>query len=156
MKKAPLLERFWSKVDCSGGPDACWPWLAGKFPQGYGSFSVDNTDVGAHVFAYKTGNVPVPEGMEVCHTCDSRTCCNPGHLFVGTAADNAADKVAKGRHPQGTMKSNAKLTEAEVTLIKREYAEGTDSSRVLAARFGVSHTVIKRIVSGQAWPHVSY
>lgn len=35
-KGVPLAERFWPKVDKSGGPDACWPWLGGINGDGYG------------------------------------------------------------------------------------------------------------------------
>jgi hypothetical protein len=35
-RKKPLAERYWSKVDKSGGPDACWPWTAGRSAGGYG------------------------------------------------------------------------------------------------------------------------
>jgi len=31
-----LPDRFWSKVDQSAGPNACWPWTAYRNPGGYG------------------------------------------------------------------------------------------------------------------------
>jgi hypothetical protein len=45
--------RFWSKVDRSGGPDACWPWTAGMFSTGYGAFKVDGRTLKASRMAYE-------------------------------------------------------------------------------------------------------
>lgn len=39
--------------------------------------------------------------MHVLHSCDNPPCCNPAHLFLGTNADNTADRHAKGRDARG-------------------------------------------------------
>jgi hypothetical protein len=39
--------------------------------------------------------------MDVLHHCDNPPCCEPVCLFLGTHADNNADKAAKGRARNG-------------------------------------------------------
>lgn len=97
----PPLERYEEKVDRSGGPDACHPWMAGRLPTGYGRFSYGGKDVYAHRWAYENYVGPIPEGLQVLHHCDNPPCVNPAHLWLGTHADNHADKVAKGRQARG-------------------------------------------------------
>ena len=71
--------RFWPKVDKSGGPDACWPWMGGKTQRGYGYFTADGHRTYAHIFSFELENgYSVPE---VRHTCDNPPCCNPAHLI---------------------------------------------------------------------------
>jgi hypothetical protein len=90
-------ERFWSKVDRSGGPDACWPWRRAINESGYGVFWPLGL---AHRFAWEQEHGPIPEGAHVdhvCHngtdcpggpTCPHRRCCNVRHLEPTTPADN--------------------------------------------------------------------
>ena len=98
----PVAERFWEKVDQSGGLFACWPWTANRNSRGYGDrFRVGDKQYRAHRFAYELTHGPIPDGLLVCHSCDNPPCCNPAHLWLGTAADNHADRNRKGRQASG-------------------------------------------------------
>jgi hypothetical protein len=89
----PALERFQSMVSVGPG---CWEWVAAKDRDGYGQFK-GNGHVRAHRFSYDEFVGPIPEGLQVLHRCDNPSCVNPEHLWVGTNADNMADKCEKGR-----------------------------------------------------------
>lgn len=94
--------------------------------------------------------------MFVCHHCDNPPCCNPSHLFLGTAADNAADMVAKARqHPlPGTANGYAKLDDEAVRAIRQIYAAGKTSQDEIATRFDIAQSTVSAIIRRERWPHV--
>lgn len=147
--------RFWSKVSVSPSA-ACWEWLAGRTASGYGVFT---PALGkwqrAHRYIWEREHGPIAPGLCVCHACDNRACVNPAHLFLGTHADNAADRVAKGRGgaPTGEINGQAKLTLETAVAIRGLYAERRLSQRAIAARFGVTQTTVSRVVRGASWAH---
>jgi hypothetical protein len=69
----------------------CLLWRQGE-RRVYGAISIS-----AHRLAWEMAHGPIPEGMQVLHRCDEPRCCNPDHLFLGTASENMADMRAKGR-----------------------------------------------------------
>lgn len=83
----------------------CWLWLGCSNPNGYGSFGHERVDGvrrkrSAHRYSFEYTNGPIPDGMFVCHRCDTKACVNPDHLFLGTPKDNMQDMIRKGRQVQ--------------------------------------------------------
>lgn len=72
-----------------------WP---GATQKGYGAVNRDGM-VRVHRLVYEKVIGVVPDGHDVCHTCDVRSCFEPTHLFAGTRKENMQDCVRKGRHP---------------------------------------------------------
>lgn len=81
-------ERFWSKVDTSGGPDACWPWMGCTNADGYGRFMLAGRVEQSHRVAYVIMREPIDPGLQVDHLCRNRCCANPKHMEIVTAAEN--------------------------------------------------------------------
>ena len=112
IKLSPADEvRFWSKVDKSGGEDACWLWTAGADKYGYGSIRLGKLVVRSYRVAYTLTHGEIPHdgsyhGGCVCHKCDNPPCCNPAHLFLGTHRANIADRTKKGREAKGDNHSS--------------------------------------------------
>jgi hypothetical protein len=150
-----IATRFWSKVEKSD-PDSCWRWRAGVGSRGYGIFHIGREgSEAAHRVAYALSTGPVPTGAFVCHSCDNPLCCNPGHLWLGSPKDNAADMAAKGRaaSPAGELNPAHKLTRKQVVEIRKRHWSG-ESQRSIARAFGVHQTNISQICRLMTWPRL--
>lgn len=77
----------------------CWIFTGAWDGGGYGMVSTTHgqAPAKAHRVIYEAEVGPIPEGMHVCHRCDTPPCVNPAHLFAGTVSDNLRDASAKGR-----------------------------------------------------------
>lgn len=153
----PTAQRFWSKVNKT---DSCWFWTARTNENGYGLFSVtvDGETVSwyAHRFAWHLTNGAIPEGLWVLHNCpggDNPSCVNPAHCYLGTLHDNVADAVAKGQLPCGESKVLARLTDADVITIRRDYDAGR-RIREMARHYGVSPSTISEVARRLRWRHL--
>lgn len=171
-----LPERFWAKVRKS---DGCWIWTAALNPKGYGKFGVNKRTMAAHRLAYADRNGPIPDDLFVLHRCDTPSCVNPDHLFLGTQSDNLQDCKRKGRswfytHPERAAKGddngsrkhpeklkrgndhpNSKLTLEAVRDIRAQAVgrqRGTYAR--LAEKYNVTLPLIGAVVNRRIWKHV--
>lgn len=135
----------------------CLLWTGGTFNGRYGRIAIDGTggkEMLAHRASYQTFVGPIPEGMFVCHKCDNPICINPRHLFLGTAADNNADMVAKGRSARGEKHGRAKLTSIDVVKIRNIHQLSKFSYKRIASMYSVTPMVIFNIIKGRNWTHI--
>lgn len=122
----------------------CWEWRRQLDKLGYARISFTGAASRlAHRISFAEFVGPIPEGLDVCHRCDNRKCCNPAHLFLATHQENMADRDAKGRGkmPQPTTK----LTPEQVRIIRNS----SISSMVLGRKFRVDRHTISRARSGR-------
>ncbi len=151
--------RFWSKVDRSGGPDACWPWTGYRGGPGYGQLMWRRVKMQAHRLAWMLANRAHLHGLCACHRCDNPPCCNPAHLFLGTPADNMRDMTEKGRRStvpsKGERHGMAKLTAAKVLAIREKRKNGF-STKQLAEMYGIRTGHVRGIVRGTHWKHLPF
>lgn len=82
----------------------CWLWLGSINNGGYGSVYFNKKWARAHRVSFLVFKGKIPEKLLVCHHCDTRSCINPSHLFLGTHQDNSTDMVNKGRHSNRQVK----------------------------------------------------
>jgi hypothetical protein len=134
------------EVDRDSG---CWNWTGTRVGNGYGYIWLFGGPKYTHrVSAMLFLDFELSSPLWILHDCDNPGCCNPDHLRVGTRIDNIRDAARRGRVGRG------KLNAANVATIKRLLAEGYTHAAI-AAKFGVTTSMIGQIGRGESWAHVS-
>lgn len=96
-------------------------------------------------YVYEQLKGPIPQGCEVRHTCDNKSCVNPTHLIIGTHQDNMRDMWE--RNPPKVTKLN---TQAVIEI--RQDQEHT--LQELADKYKVSKSTIWGVRRYRTWKHV--
>ena len=137
----------------------CHNFLGFKTRQGYGKIKYKGKPYLAHRLFWILNKGELQENKCVLHHCDNPSCFNLDHLFVGTNADNVADKVAKNRQyrplkGKDHLRPMAKLTEDQVmeikSLLKRGYSQAD-----IHRDFKVSRQMISDIFLKKTWSWLS-
>jgi len=101
--------------------------------------------------------IPNPNNYpKVLHADDNPSNNYYKNLSWGTQKMNIDDMYSKGRANKSKSEKSplSKLTEQQVLEIRSKYIPRKYSSRKLAKEFGVSQTIILRIISRKTWTHI--
>ena len=152
------FKAFWSNVR-PGHPAECWNWAGHRNTDGYGHIGVMGYIVRSHRFSWIIHHGPIPNKLCVCHKCDNPSCVNPTHLFLGTVQDNVHDRQRKGRSRGGSQPgishNMAKLNDDLVVRIFNEAKNKTMPQKRIGVKYGVSQSVVSRILNGDLWKHLN-
>jgi hypothetical protein len=124
----------------------CLIWTGKKSSDGYGVVRYQRKQFLLHRLIWQGVNGPIAEGKLILHKCDTPSCFNPNHLFIGTYLDNNRDRMNKGRSAIGERSGRWKLTDLQVIEIRRLYNTGEYTTIELGYRFNVSNHQISMIV----------
>lgn len=147
MNTAMHILSFIRKVDGFASDDQCWAWQGAAKGNGYGNVTFQGQTMGAHRKAFLLFKGDIPDGFDVCHSCDNRWCVNPAHLFIGTRLENMADAVRKGRTAGGNRKH---ITEAMAQEVRRRINVGQSGGEIAAA-MNLNHSTVSAIKQGKSY-----
>lgn len=148
-----VVAAFEAQIDKGGD---CWLWTGKVNNKGYGLTAIPRAGLlMAHRAAYALW-VGEPGKLHVLHHCDVTRCVNPEHLWLGTNAENHADKILKGRgdYAFGTRQPNSKLDDRAALAIYRMVHAGIPQG-LIAKAFDISESTVFRIGDGSRWPHIA-
>jgi hypothetical protein len=140
-------------IETSRGPGDCilWPYM--KMKHGYGGIKVPVKDdptrrqrnITVVRFIMIAIDGPDRPGWCVAHApsvCHTPACIRPAHLRWATTQENSLDRVTDG---------TCKLRPDLAVEIRSRYSAGGITQGQLAREYGVTPSLVSRIVRGKVW-----
>lgn len=145
--KAPQFGLGYIEEAIRNPRDECMLWPLAVDALGYGVVHDPETRAQrAHrAVCIRAHGPPLAPGMHARHRCDNPRCYNPRHLEWGSAGDNIADSLKRGRRKTGENHPNAKLSNQDIIDIRLS----NERPYTLAAKYGVSYRAIRYIKVGR-------
>lgn len=135
----------------------CWIWQGAVNADGYPLVTREHvTMLARRVVATLAGKPPAP-GQPVICSCRDRLCLNPEHLALSTKkkVQRATAKTVDYKNPARLAKLSASSRSRASVKLSPEAAEeirySSDSSPILAKKYGVHPSLIRKIKRGELW-----
>jgi len=153
---------FWSRVDVSSDPDACWPWKGAKSHYGHGVYKYPGVfgvlkATAAHRVAFQLHHdLILHDNSHHCfilHSCDNPPCCNPRHLRIGSQKENVEDVFKRNRGKVGEAHWNHVVTEAVAAEILLLHRSGV-KTRPLMDMFSLGRSAVEHIIYRRCWKYL--
>lgn len=158
-ERQQILNRILLKCEpelpkCDTVPGACAIWKGCKDINGYGSVASCGFTFKTHRLAFEIYfNCCIRDGIHVRHLCGNRLCVTKGHLALGTATDNAGDKLTAGTQPIGEKHYNSTISaETAKHIFMKKYAIHADEC---ASEFKTTPAIVRAIWRGVSWSSVT-
>lgn len=143
------LQKDFVDLALASSSDECILWPFSKSPGGYGKIKLSYKSRDVHRYVCELAHGEPAKKMCAAHSCGVRLCVNPRHLRWATYKENHDDMIRHGTIDRGEKRYNAKLTEDQVREIRAW--DGVEMQKDLAARLGVSRSLVCRVLKGRGW-----
>lgn len=163
-KHGPLPHKKACEIHPEIAKTRCWEFKGFHDSDGYGRFRLFGKDTSAHraYWILKHGKIPKTkerkDRIDVRHKCDNPGCLRLLHLFLGTAKQDAEDKVAKNRNIKGFAHGlkvtghlngnfgNFKLKEKDIARLYKLHISGVYTFKDLSILYNVGVRTIKKAI----------
>jgi hypothetical protein len=121
---------------------------------------IKNRPYAVHMLILLTFVGPRPQGHQARHRDGTRTNNRLDNLSWATSKENHADRIEHGTHGRGELSGTAKLTTADIHMIRELRSQGLlhkEIAEQLHIHRGVKIVwqTVQKILSGTRWKHIS-